>query len=180
MNTPRQFTKVSPSGSVGRNRPETMSVSAYTDVAKKVQSEVNNIIEAGWLAAQEKRVRGEQIQEVLVMASILRYQVHAIQDKGMTPQRKGELRPPQVDFKLAGTTGIATEYIKTVISECKAVLVSLNNENRSLKRTFREISKQATTSVAEDPASEIDVHAIWNNEREMGKILEELDLDDEE
>lgn len=163
----------------GLDTLETMSVTAYSKKAKAVSEEVKNVLEAGWTAAVEKRARGKQIQELLTMASVVRYQIKAISHGGMSLTLKEKIKPPALDERLMASTAPATEYIKTTLIESKEQIVAMHNENRTLKRTLKQIQSQMRQMPDESVVGEVKVTSFWDNEEEMGKILGELDLEEE-
>jgi len=164
----------------GNDNPETMSVSAYSAKAKVVQDEVTRVLESGWAAAVEKKARGAQIQELLTMASVVRYQVKAIEHGEMTDPLKERIKPPDLDPRLLGSTSPATLYVKTTLIECKERIVALHNENMSLRRALKTISSQVKQVPEDSEVEEIKASTFWDDPTQMGKILEELDLEESE
>jgi len=161
----------------GNDLPETMSVTAFTKDAKKVSEDVQRMIEAGWATATEKRQRGIQIQEMLAMAAVVRFQMTAIEHRGMSEKLKESIKPPIVNTRLLASTQPATDYVKTTLIECKDRLLILHKENQSLRRTLKRISK--TVQIDSDPRSEAEfpVSSFWDDDAQMGEILGELELD---
>lgn len=157
-----------------------MSVQTYTDRAKSIQEDVSRILDAGLEASKEKKARGLLVMELLSMASVVRYQIKAIEHGKMSKEIKELIKPPDMETGPSKTITPATEYIKSTLIECKERIVDLHNENRSLRRALRDISKRVQWSPEDTQREPSHIPGFWDDDKQMGKILEELDLEEEE
>lgn len=156
-----------------------MSVTAFSQKAKAVTDDVTKMMEVGWANSIEKKARGLQIQEMLTMASIVRYQLKAIEHGGMPAALKRQIKPPDMDARLMESTAPAADYIKVTLSECKDRIIAMHKENQSLRRAMKMISSRVKAEPEESVVNEVKAAAFWDDDAQMGQILGELDLEDE-
>lgn len=157
-----------------------MSTTDYTKFAMAVKTQVNDVMSAGYEAAEEKKERGRQLWDLSQMSAVLRLQCFKMRNGNLTPEQTSALKPPIPDLRARDGTRVTKEYIQTTLIETKDHLLSLYKENQRLKLVIKSMGAKATPIPEETDSVIGPAQNLWNDPTEIGKILGELDLDDEE